>query len=140
MPINEPGPEDATEYLRSYQNFASTMRAWLIAYGIGAPVLFATQGAFECVFANSLAAKPLIYMYLSGVGIQIVSALSFKASMWYIFWGALKSEFKNTWRYRISDWLSEQLWVEIGLDISTIGLFGLATARVLVLFIAQKSP
>jgi preprotein translocase subunit SecY len=139
MSITDPGPNEAKEYLSSYQSFASTMRAWLVAYGIGAPVLFATQGAFECVFTNKDAAKPIIYMYLIGVCIQILSALLFKISMWYIFWGAANVEFKTSWRYKISDWLSEQLWVEILLDTLTIGLFAWATARVLIMFVAETN-
>lgn len=140
MTISDPGPDDAKEYLESYQSFAATMRAWLVAYGIGAPVLLATQGAFSFVLADRKAAEPLIYMYLIGVGIQILSALMFKASMWYIFWGALNADFKSSWRYKVSDWLSEQLWFEILLDALTIGLFAWATGRVLVMFVAETSP
>jgi hypothetical protein len=134
MSILDPGNEDAKTYAESYFSFAKTLRTWLVAYGIGAPVLFASQDAFSDLFFNKTVVIPIIYMFLSGVCLQILSAFMYKASMWYIMWGALRDEFKTTIRYKISDWISEQLWIELIIDLVSIGLFVCATSRVLLQF------
>lgn len=134
MSINDPGPEDAKEYIDSYKSFALTLRAWLVAYGIGAPVLFASQDAFSELLKNKSAVQPIIYAFLAGVSIQIVAAFLYKASMWYIMSGALDETFKSTYRYKFSDWVSEQLWLELLFDIASIILFAWATTKVLILY------
>lgn len=86
MSIRNPGPEEAPIYLDSYRNFSKTLRTWLVAYGIGAPVLFASQEEFSSLFVDKVSALRIICLYLIGVSSQILSALLSKISMWYIMW------------------------------------------------------
>jgi hypothetical protein len=132
MSIIDPANEDAKTYVESYLSFARTLRTWLVAYGIGAPVLLASQEAFSTVFKNKEVVILIIHAYLVGVCLQIFSAILYKASMWYIMWGALKETFKSSRRYKFSDWVSEQLWIELFFDIASISLFAWATLRILV--------
>ena len=134
MSIIDPSNEDVKTYFDSYGSFASRLRTWLVAYGIGAPVLFASQSVFSDVFKNKEAVLPVIYAYLIGVGMQIFAAYLYKASMWYIMWGAMNKSFKLTNRYIASNWISEQLWLELLLDLGSIILFAWATAKVLILY------
>ena len=54
MSVIDPGNEDTKTYFDSYRALASTLRTWLVAYGIGAPVLFASQSAFAEILKNRL--------------------------------------------------------------------------------------
>ena len=134
MSLKNPGTEEATAYVESYQSFASNLRAWLIAYGIGAPVLFASQSAFSEMLKNKGAVTPVIYAFLIGMSIQIFAAFLYKASMWYIMWGAMTPTFKTTCRYKFSDWVSEQLWLELLFDIASVSAFAWATVKVLLIY------
>lgn len=130
----DPGKDEENAYFESYKSFSFTLRAWLIAYGVGAPVLFASQAAFSEVLKNKAAVLPILYAYFFGVFLQIFAAFLYKASMWYIMWGANKPEFKSSYRYKFSGWVSEQLWLELLLDIGSIIFFAWATCKVLMLY------
>lgn len=125
--------EDKKSYVESYQSFAYTLRTWLVAYGIGAPVLFASQECFQGVLNNRSQARLIIIGFLVGVVIQIAAALIYKTAMWYVMFGCLKPTFKSTWRYAFSDWISEQLWLELLFDVTSITAFVWATYKTLML-------
>ena len=139
MSICNPGSEEAKIYLDSYRSFSTTLRTWLVAYGIGAPVLFASQDAFSSLLTNKEIVFKVICLFLVGVSTQIISALLNKISMWYIMWGAMNEDFKSEKRYTLSDWYSEQLWIEIVFDILSIVVFAWSTVLVLIELIGKKS-
>jgi len=134
LSIINPEADDAKLYLESYQSFARSLRTWLIAYGIGAPVLFASQPAFSEMLRNKNAVAPVIYVFLAGMAVQIATSLLYKVTMWYIMWGALKPEFKQSKRYKFFNRLSELIWPELLLDVASIAAFTWATVKVLFLF------
>ena len=68
-------------YFDAYANFSKSLGDWLIAYGIGAPVFFASQSAFARVLNDTSRAVPIIIMFLVGVPFQITLALDFKYAM-----------------------------------------------------------
>jgi hypothetical protein len=78
--------------------------------------------------------KPIILTFLVGVCVQVCVAFSYKAVMWYVFRGLVEKQFQRTVRYRVSDWISEQLWLEMALDGVTIVAFVWATWKVLSQF------
>lgn len=134
MSLVDPKNEEATIYFESYGSFSKTLRAWLVAYGIGAPVLFATEDTFSELLKYKDTMTPIIGAFVFGICIQVIAALIYKASMWYIMWGALNDDFKKTKRYKYSDWVSEQLCLEISFDILSISAFTYATAKILFLY------
>jgi hypothetical protein len=128
--------DDGIGFTESYQILARTLRTWLVAYGIGAPVLFASQPSFSKVLEDPKKAEGMIYAFLGGVVIQIIATFIYKIAMWYLMLGCQKPAFKSSLRYRLSDWLSEQLWLEVLFDLASMGLFAWATARTLLLYLA----
>jgi len=119
--------EHQADYFEPYSHFARTLRFWFVAYGVGAPV---------ALFSNEWLLKKLTEthklgcvakLFLIGMGIQIVMALVWRTSMWYQYIASDKPVFKKTCRYKASLWLSEQYWLEVIPDLSTLGLFGWAT-------------
>jgi hypothetical protein len=123
-------------YFGSYDSFSKILRTWLVAYGIGAPVLFATQAGFsQLLIAHGIAAK-VIVLFVGGAGLQAIGAFIYKIVMWYLYYGENKEKFRTTWRYRSSHWLSEQVWLDVVFDGGAIVAFGYATWLVTLVFVA----
>ena len=128
-----------TGFYEAYAGFAKTLRTWLVAYGIGVPVLFASQATFATILREKDAAVCIICLFLFGVTLQVVAALLFKATMWYLYFGELYSDFQSTRRHRVSDWLSEQLWLEMCFDIGSVVMFAWATVWMLLKLVASTA-
>jgi len=120
------GKEDRGFY-EPYAIFSRTLRAWLVAYGIGAPVLFATQPTFARILTQAEIAMPIIGLFLFGVVIQVCAALLYKYSMGYIYFGELDDDFQKTKRYKVAAYVSRAMWLEMLFDLLAITLFMLAT-------------
>lgn len=131
-----PPEQKKSEFYEPYAAFARTLRAWLVAYGIGAPVLFSSQDAFSRVLKDAEATAPIMVLFFVGVSLQVFDALSHKYCMFYLYCGEDSESFKQTLRYRLSDIYSEQTWIEILIDFATIGCFALATYRLLSLYVS----
>lgn len=129
-------PEEASEYFNSYSRFSSSLRGWLVAYGIGAPVLFASQAAFARVLNDTKRATPIIVMFLIGVLIQIGMTLSYKYCMWCLYQGEIKNHYKNKYRCHCANYLSNQTWLEFILDISTVVLYTYGTVALILAYIS----
>jgi hypothetical protein len=110
-------------FYEPYAVFSRTLRAWLVAYGIGASVFFSTHQSFARVLAQSNEARPIIGFFLFGVSVQVAAALIYKYSMGYIYFGELDKGFQKTKRYRMSEYLSQAMWLEMLFDVLSIGVF-----------------
>ena len=122
-------------FYEPYVAFSRVLRTWLVAYGIGAPVLFASQDAFTPILKDPKTAAPIIGLFLFGAIVQILAAVIYKYSMGYIYFGELKEVFQKTIRYKVSEWFSEAMWLEMTFDILSIGSFSWATIKVLSLYV-----
>ncbi len=125
------------EFYEPYAAFSRTMRAWLVAYGIGAPALLASQDAFKAILVVSNHAAFIIGSFLCGVSVQIIAAFIYKYSMGYLYFGELEKSFDKTKRYKVANWFSLAMWLEMLFDIISIGSFALATVMVLIWYIKR---
>jgi hypothetical protein len=120
-----------TGFYEPYSYFSKTVRAWLIAFGVGVPVLFLSN---RDVFASLRLAsqlRPVLTMFLVGVGLQVLIGLIYRSAMWYLYVGELGNLAKTTRRYRVADVISDAHWPELGVDLATLALF--VTASVCIL-------
>lgn len=115
--------KDDKGFFESYASFSRTLRSWLVAYGIGAPVLFASNEHLIIAVKESKNGLSIIIAFLIGLAIQILAALIYKYAMGYLYFGELDANLKDTKRYKISDWLSEAMWVEFIMDSISICCF-----------------
>lgn len=102
-----------------------------MAYGIGAPVLILSQEKLADRVTHSGSAKFLATLFLLGVGVQVFQAIIYKIAMWYLYIAELKPALLATKRFKISDYVSEALWLELIFDGVTVLLFGWATTKLL---------
>ena len=116
-----------TGFHEPYARFSGLLRAWLVAYGIGAPALFLTQESVANALRASGQTGWIAGLFLFGVAAQIVAALLYKSSMWYLYAGELKESFKSKFRFRAADFVSEAFWLELSFDIISIVAFAWGT-------------
>ncbi len=137
---DEPKPDTAIEitggeidvreesgYYDAYKGFANNLRIWFIAYGIGAPVFLLSNETGWAAIASSGNGKFLSILFLGGVATQILAALIYKTSMWYLYMGELGHISKESKTYKIAEVFSSGYWIEFIFDLITILLFGLAS-------------
>jgi hypothetical protein len=133
----ETGKEESGFY-EPYSEFARILRTWFIAYGIGVPVLLLTSQDCWRVVVESGNARSIGLMFLGGVSIQVIMALVYKTAMWQLYSAELHPEHKKSRLYRLSDRLSDQYALEFIMDLITLGFFGWATVKALML-VTQSS-
>ena len=114
---------EITGYFDAYASFARTLRTWLVGFGVGVPVLVASQADLSKKLAASGDSKRIVTLFLGGVAIQIAVTMLYKSAMWYTYFGAMNPAFRSRWRYRSAEWISEQHWLEVIFDVATMGLF-----------------
>jgi len=120
-----------TDFYPAYSVFAKTLRTWLIAYGVGAPLAFFQLPEAWDALGNGRELRPFVYLFLAGIGVQVVYALINKSAMWYLYMDELNEVHGDDFRVRISAYVSTAYWFEVVCDVATIACFGIATVRAL---------
>jgi hypothetical protein len=117
----------AAELYSAYEDYSKTLRTWLVAYGVGAPVLFLTNERVSTLIAKSGLGRPIALMFLIGVALRILLAVVNKTAMWTCYYGEQNPDFKARRRWKVADWVSEQFWFDFAIDGLTVVLFSWAT-------------
>jgi len=125
-------------FYAAYEEHTKTLRTWLVAYGIGAPVLFLTQPTLMATLKASGEGKIIGILFLTGVGIQVILAALNKTIMWRLYSAELDREKVNKGGLvlRVCDWLSEKYLIDFIADLATILLFAAATSKVFRIVLA----
>jgi hypothetical protein len=116
----------------AYSSLARTFRAWLVAYGIGAPVLFLSRDSVMGVVKAVPDARYIILAYLVGSLLQVLLVWLYKLSMWWAYLEEMNTIPPESVRYKFVDWFTNTFWIEGFVDLLTIGLFSYATTRILL--------
>jgi hypothetical protein len=139
MANGKAGKQEESEFYGPYAEYSKTLRAWLVSYGIGGPVvLLSSDNAWESL-VKSGCGRYVGLLFLSGGIIQILSALLNKHAMWLLYLEDVdaKERKKNNPQaspptvrkptYGLAEWYSKQTWIDVLLDIYTLLFFGWAT-------------
>ena len=121
-------PEE-TGFYAAYASFSTNLRIWLLAYGVGLPVLFIQSEAAWSALRSNVEVRSLAYLFLTGIALQVASALMYKSAMWYLYAAELKDLPETTRRFKVSHWISDAYWLEFLIDLATIAVFAYATVR-----------
>ena len=121
---------------QNYADYSRTLRAWLVAYGVGGPVLFLTNDKISTRVASSGYGRQIIFSFLLGVGLQIVLSLINKWGAWHMYAGAGDHVYQRRFRYCLWGFINKQSWLDFAMDVASIGAFVWATWRVLDIFLA----
>jgi hypothetical protein len=126
-------------HFQNYADYSRTLRAWLVAYGVGGPVLFLTNDKLAKSVAKSGHASEIVTFFLIGVGLQILLALINKWSAWHMYRGAGDLSYQKGWRYCFWHKINSWSWIDFWVDLISVLAFVVATWRVLVVFMAPSS-
>ncbi|MCP4536226.1 MAG: hypothetical protein GY832_03685, partial [Chloroflexi bacterium] len=123
------------EQYAAYSGYAKTLRTWLVAYGIGGPVLLVTQETLATRVMASGHARWIVCIFLAAVAIQVILALVNKWITWLQY--GIASSSRRQPRSRILT--IEDLWpgVEPVLDLVSVVAFGWATLWALLICTAE---
>lgn len=132
-------PDLEKGYFDAYASATTNLRTWLVAYGIGAPVLFLSNDSLWQALAKAKCASCVGLLFLLGVAFQVLIALINKNAMWFCYYAETKPAFKSSYVYKTCNWLSEQFWIDMILDIMSIVFFIVATFKVFVAVVQSSS-
>jgi uncharacterized protein YaaQ len=115
------------EFYEAYEEHSKVLRTWLVAYGIGAPVVLLTNetAATKLVMSGGFGAAGTLF--LVGVAAQVSLAALNKTVMWACYFAERHPEVKTHKRFRAAYWISEQFLIDFVVDVVTMALFAWAT-------------
>jgi hypothetical protein len=121
--------DQAAEYFKAYSGFAKTLRTWLVAYGIGLPVLILTQNAALAALNTAHSTRLVGRLLLIGVALQVGVAALNKQVMYgcYYYETPNGRSARFQFPYKAARAISEWYWIDLIVDIATLILFGFAT-------------
>lgn len=126
--------DEADRFLAMYSEYARTLRAWLVAYGIGGPVLFLTQEDIHSAISESGQGRFIVYLFLIGVSLQIAIALINKCVNWYLYAYDNQDDETRPWRHRIALWICDKFCIDVLCDVGSVVAFTWASLKVLLIF------
>jgi hypothetical protein len=115
------------EFYSAFEDYAKTLRTWLVAYGIGAPVFLVHETEAWTRIGKSGNVRTIMLFFLVGVALQVFITALNKSVMWACYFGAHRPEYQSTWRYKAADWLSDKYLIDLACDALSIVLFTWAT-------------
>ncbi|MGN6456401.1 MAG: hypothetical protein ACTHLV_09380 [Achromobacter mucicolens] len=125
----------ALEYYNNYAEYSKTLRAWLVAYGIGGPILFLTNSGVAETLSKSQDKAKVICLFLLGVSLQVLLAFINKWCAWHMYAGENDSSYTGLLRYRFWLGINSLSILDFFLDAVSIAVFVWATWLVLMAFI-----
>jgi hypothetical protein len=123
-------------FYEPYIQYARTLRAWFVAYGIGVPVLLVSQEYIARAIIKAGNGKVIAWLFLGGVAVQVLAAFLYKYAMNYLYCDEISDELEGSWRLRIAEWLSDAVWLEMLFDVLSIALFVYGTFLVVAAVLA----
>jgi len=113
----------------AYVEFARLLRTWLVAFGIGGPILFLNLKDAYAKLDASPYKSFVVTAFLTRLAPQVISALIYKWVSWFYLVGSVRENMSASRVYRVAAFLTAFPWIGITADIGAVALF--ATASVL---------
>lgn len=114
-------------FFANYSEYAKTLRAWLVAYGIGAPVLFLTNNDLSTALRASAHRDWIVDLFLAGVALQVILAFLNKWCAWHMYVGEYDSTFQSHRSYRFWSWLNGRSCIDLLFDGLSLVSFAVST-------------
>jgi hypothetical protein len=130
--------DDEKTHFQNYAEYSKTLRSWLVAYGIGGPVLFLTNKDAPRKISESPHLSLIITLFVAGVALQIFLAFINKWAAWHMYKGAYQITYQKTIAYRVWDWINKQSWIDFLVDFGALVSFSVATWLVLKVLLAAQ--
>lgn len=129
-----PGTE-ANGHYQNYAEYSKSLRSWLVAYGVGGPVLFLTNAGIYQRVASSKFPTTVVVLFLAGVALQILLSVLNKWAAWHMYRGAFEEAYQLTSTYRFWHAVNNLPWIDFLIDLLSLVMFTVATGIVVTLFL-----
>ena len=126
--------EDASGSFAAYTEYNRVLRTWFVALGIGGPALFLVNSTLAEKLAAAGHLRIVVFLFLTGATAQVLGALLNKIANWYAYAATIDPKMKGTRRERLADWLIDQFWIDITIDVVTILAFVAAAWLLMTVF------
>jgi hypothetical protein len=121
-------------FFANYSEYAKTLRAWLVAYGIGGPVLFLTNNDLSIALKTSACRNWIVDLFLVGVALQVILAFINKWCAWHMYIGEYDSALQDKRGYKFWSWLNERSWIDMTFDGLSLISFAVSTLLAIHVF------
>ena len=125
---------DGTGTFEAYFEYNRILRTWFVAFGVGGPALFLVNDKIASRLAEAHQLRLIVILFLFGAASQVLGAFLNKIANWYVYQSTADETIKGSKRHLISEWLVDQFWPDIVLDVATIASFGYAAWLLLTVF------
>ncbi len=117
-------------YFEQYWRYASALRNWFVAYGIGGAILFISKADLFAKFSPGTK-KIIVIAFLLGVLVQVLLAFWNKMGHWFIYRGGDDPSYRSRKIYKFWDKATEWFWIDMSVDIVTFFSFLFATYKLI---------
>lgn len=125
------GKDSKDHFFTPYLEHTRTLRTWFVAYGVGGPLLFATQKNLIEKLIDYGCIKVVVILMLVATLIQTVSTWLYKATTYQFYLSEIDQFYYSTWIHKCSIKISKHYyWVIPLADFLTILLLLIATVMV----------
>jgi hypothetical protein len=124
--------EERREQFANYTEYNKTLRTWFVTFGVGGPILFATQQDLATHLRMSGTLGTVVALFLVGCGLQVFLAILNKTASWYVYSGTHVSENQKTCTMQTAEQITEMYWIDVIADVVTAIMFGIASAKVAI--------
>jgi hypothetical protein len=134
--MHAPQPEHESDVESRYELYADynkLYRNWMVAYGIGGPILFATNATLSAKMGRAEHSAAAISLFLAVVFLQVANALINKWCAWHMYSGEYESIHKDTPVYKISRAINKEYRIDFSVDVLSFVLLVAATIWVVVI-------
>jgi hypothetical protein len=123
MAGKQKGNRAAPAYFDSYAEYNRILRSWFVAFGAGGLALFLIEDSLRNALIASGEATPVALLFLTGAAAQVLVAFLNKYANWYCYYGEDNPAFLHSPLYSFWSRIASQFWIDIILDIFTVGCF-----------------
>lgn len=137
--------QDSSDYeghFANYAEYSKTFRSWMVAYGVGGPVLLLLSKDAPTTVSGSPHIQLIVTLFVLGVALQILLSLINKWAAWQMYRGAYAKFQHNcgdqeydqhdiSKTYVIWHWINKQSWIDFLFDMTALTSFSIATWLVL---------
>jgi len=130
-PPKEDTPQEKEGFYQAYSIYAWKFRLWMIAYGVGIPLLTLNNPELRSAVKHSEYGLYWIYAALIGTALQIILTWIYKSAMWYSYDSKPSSTEQTGWLQRAVTRTSDEYWIEVTIDLVCFILFTAVTLGLL---------
>ena len=108
------------DFLESFRASSASMSKWIVAYGVGMPVIILSQESFSHYLIAQKYFLVVLSLFLTGSCLKVISELVYKYISWPLHLGEGDETYRKRTSYKICKNLYNSLLFEAIFDIPAV--------------------